>query len=84
MNCKDCKFWTPQPSQQLALGMSSSDMGICSKLTGSESKEYAGNSDCPDVEVTGVEAYPICGHDGMAVDYETKSWFGCIHFTTQH
>ena len=32
-------------------------------------------------EDTGVVAYPECWHDGAAVEYETKAWFGCVHHT---
>lgn len=54
------------------------DMGDCTFLSGNHhSDEY------PDTGKTGIESTPICVHDGIGFEYQTKSWFGCIHFSNK-
>jgi hypothetical protein len=77
--CSSCKFWERTKESEY-----SKDMGDCSFLSG---KEIMGNTypkeEYPDTEKTGIESYPICQHDGSGFTYETKSWFGCIHYNAR-
>ena len=65
--CSSCKFWGRTKE---------SDMGECSFLSGNTYPKEV----YPDTEITGIESYPICWHDGAGFTYETKSWFGCVHY----
>ena len=67
--CKNCKSWNKFKDSVYRV-----DMGECLKISASNGEEY------PDENTTGINGTPICSHDGMAVLFETKSWFGCIHF----
>jgi len=80
--CSSCKFWERTKESEY-----SKDMGECSFLSGKyipDGKEIMGNTYpkevYPDTEITGIESYPICWHDGAGFTYETKSWFGCVHY----
>lgn len=69
--CSNCKFWNKIGNSEYSM-----DMGDCTFLSGKrDSDEY------PDVEKTGIESTPICAHDGIGFEYQTKSWFGCTHFS---
>jgi hypothetical protein len=68
--CSTCKFWESIPETTY-----SNDMGECHKLSGTRKPEKY-----PDLEITGIESTPICVHDGSGFIYETKSWFGCVHY----
>jgi len=79
--CSSCKFWG---------GTKESDMGDCSFLSGKyipDGKEIMGNTYpkevYPDTEKTGIESTPLCSHDGAGFTYETKSWFGCVHYNAR-
>jgi hypothetical protein len=69
MECKDCRNWTTQKDTDFY-----KDMGKCAKLSAKDGEEY------PNLDESGVESTPLCAHDGAGSEYETKSWFGCIHF----
>ena len=49
-------------------------MGKCERLSAQKGEDY------PDLEKTGIESTPLCSHDGAGFTYETKSWFGCVHY----
>ena len=83
--CSSCKFWGRTKESEY-----SKDMGDCSFLSGKyipDGKEIMGNTYpkevYPDTEKTGIESYPICQHDGAGFTYETKSWFGCVHYNAR-
>jgi len=42
------------------------ESGKCSRLSGGDAL---------------IIAWPVCVHDGAAVEYETESDFGCVHHT---
>lgn len=73
--CITCRHWQVVPD-----GSAVQDMGKCLFLSGVRRKSYYTKDVYPDVETTGVESTPISAHDGTAIDYETKSWFGCVHY----
>lgn len=70
MKCENCKHW-----HQVANREKENDIGVCLMLSNSDDFEKY-----PDGDITGVEATPVCDHDGMATIYETSNWFGCVHF----
>lgn len=70
-NCKDCAFWKSSPLDE-------NNLGDCLKLS---TRKRSGPG--PDSNMTGVEAWPICYHDGRAFSFETKPWFGCIHYAVK-
>lgn len=72
--CSNCKYWERIPDTTHSV-----DMGNCSKLSGI-TITYPPEYKFPDVNITGIESTPFCMHDGIGFTYETKSWFGCIHF----
>jgi hypothetical protein len=74
MNCKNCKHWKKIKDDEYQ-----KDVGECSLLSG-EWIEKDKEELYPDIETTGIESSPICGHDGIGIWYETKSWFGCVGF----
>lgn len=49
-------------------------MGKCERLSAQNGEDY------PDLEKTGIESTPLCSHDGAGSEYETKKWFGCVHY----
>ena len=70
--CCFCKFWLIPDADH--------EYGKCLFLSGETTKE----SPCPDPkDNTGVLAWPVCWHDGAAVDFQTTGQFGCIHFTNK-
>ena len=69
-HCCNCSNWEKIKDSEY-----SQDFGECKLLSGSINPEIY-----PDSEKTGIEAYPICSHDGDAITYNTKSWFGCVGF----
>lgn len=84
-HCSSCKFW-----ERIKESEYSKDIGDCSFLSGKyipDGKEIMGNTypkeEYPDKEKTGIESYPICQHDGAGFTYETKSWFGCVHYNAR-
>jgi hypothetical protein len=70
MTCEHCKYW-----KKLKDTTETKNMGKCKKISAKKGKEY------PDIQETGIDGYPICVHDGACSDFETKSWFSCIHFS---
>jgi hypothetical protein len=83
--CFSCKFWERTKESEY-----SKDMGDCSFLSGKyipDGKEIMGKTypkeEYPDIEKTGIGSYPICQHDGAGFTYETKSWFGCVHYNAR-
>jgi hypothetical protein len=83
--CSSCKFWERTEDSK-----HSKDMGYCSFLSGEyipNGREILGITypkvEYPDTEVTGIESYPICEHDGAGFTYETKSWFACVNYKTR-
>jgi hypothetical protein len=71
--CSSCQFWEKIPETTYSV-----DMGKCKKLSGTYNPEKY-----PDTEITGIESTPICIHDGSGFMYETKSWFGCVHYNAR-
>lgn len=79
--CVTCKYWNNSEDIR-----EYSDTGKCMFLSGERNvfvKEHDGwtrfDDKMPDLEITGLQGTPICTHDGIAIDFETKGWFGCIH-----
>lgn len=66
MKGENCKYWNKLKNEN--------DLGKCCRLSTMLGCEY------PDVGNSGIESTPACSHDGIGVYYETKNWFGCIHF----
>lgn len=69
MKCIHCKYWTAQKDTAFY-----KNMGKCAKLSAKDGEDY------PDLDETGVESVPLCAHDGAGAQFDTKSWFRCIHF----
>jgi hypothetical protein len=74
--CISCEHWKPVDDSWEPVD------GICEKLSGDEYTEgkvtYRHD---PASEITGIEGVPECAHDGAAVTYTTKNWFGCVHYS---
>lgn len=76
--CSSCKFWgNPTYNNK------EEEIGRCSKLSGIHRKDVNSEDVYPDIKNTGIESVPICWHDGSGFDYETKSWFGCVHYNAR-
>ncbi len=71
-SCSSCKYWTKQKDTDWY-----TDMGKCERLSAPRGEDY------PDLEITGIESTPLCSHDGAGSEYETKSWFGCVHYNAR-
>jgi hypothetical protein len=70
--CSSCKFWGRTKESEY-----SKDMGKCERLSAPKGEDY------PDLEITGIESTPLCSHDGAGSEYETKGWFGCVHYNAR-
>ena len=68
-SCENCKYWEIQKDVAWY-----KDMGRCRKLSAPKGEEY------PNLDETGIESTPLCVHDGIGSEYETKKWFSCMHF----
>ena len=70
--CETCAHWARNGGGR----------GDCRFLSGKTRRAMLKNRDTetyPDINVTGIESYPICQHDGMGFTYETLATFGCVH-----
>jgi len=76
--CSSCKFW-----ENPIYNNKEEEIGRCSKLSGIHRKDVNSEDVYPDIKNTGIESTPICSHDGNGFDYETKSWFGCVHYNAR-
>lgn len=76
--CNTCKFW-----ERIQDSDYQKDMGNCHFLSGKRRETTSEDDVYPSVEMTGIESTPISYHDGIGFEYETKSWFGCIHHSNQ-
>ena len=75
--CENCKHWIDKTKIN--------GFGECEILSATYNKSDLRRFDWElDPEKTGVVAWPQCSHDGHAIEYETKPWFGCIHFSSKH
>ena len=74
-SCSSCKYW-----ENPTYNRKEENVGRCSKLSGTHRKDTNTQDVYPELENTGIESVPICWHDGSGFDYETKSWFGCVHY----
>lgn len=74
-SCFSCLYW-----ENPTYNDKKDEIGRCSKLSGIHKKEVNTIEIYPDIKSTGIESIPICWHDGNGFDYETKSWFGCVHY----
>lgn len=73
--CSTCKHW-----QRIKDNEYQKDMGKCSFLSGEMGANILDDHVYPITERTGIESFSFGGHDGISFEYETKSWFGCIHY----
>ncbi|MFN8349129.1 MAG: hypothetical protein U0X91_29280 [Spirosomataceae bacterium] len=71
--CQDCTYWQKNSH--------SLDMGACLKLSGKRSKNDYEKDVYPITLDTGLVSFSINYFEGIGLEYETKSWFGCIHYS---